>query len=173
MADAKIRIKVGTMEIEYEGDPAFLDGGIETLLVTMGELSNHSGQFEDSKQDEHGPDYDEAAATTHTDNGGQTYNFSTNAIATQYDSKSAADLLLCSVIQLQMVQGKDGCTRKEIIAAMKEANNFCKVSMRGGNLEKAFASLLKNKKLNKLHGGKYSLTASEKQNAEKQLAGLE
>lgn len=104
---------------------------------------------------------------------GKTYNYSTNAIATHYESKSAADLLLCSVIQLQLVQGKDGCTRKEIIAAMKEATNFYKVSMRGGNLDGAFASLLKSKKLNELHGGKYSLTASEKQHAEKQLAGLE
>lgn len=33
---AKIKLKVGSMELEYEGDPAFLTGGIEALLETMG-----------------------------------------------------------------------------------------------------------------------------------------
>ena len=35
---AKIKLKVGSMELEYEGDPSFLTGGIEALLVTMGGL---------------------------------------------------------------------------------------------------------------------------------------
>ena len=39
MTSAKIRIRVGTMELEYEGDPSFLTGGIEALLVTMGDLA--------------------------------------------------------------------------------------------------------------------------------------
>lgn len=39
MSSAKIRLKVGSMELEYEGDPAFLTGGIEALLETMGALA--------------------------------------------------------------------------------------------------------------------------------------
>jgi len=167
---AKIRIKVGSMEVEYEGDPSFLKDGLEELLHTMGDLSDRAAFEDEDLEDEVDTQIPPQQSPTTT---GLPFNFSTNAIATHYGAKSAADLLLCAVIQLQLVQGKDGCTRKEIIAAMKEANNFYKVSMRGGNLDNAFSSLLKKKKLNELHGGKYSLTASEKQNAEAQLAGLE
>lgn len=37
---AKIKLKVGSMELEYEGDRDFLTGGIETLLETMGGLAS-------------------------------------------------------------------------------------------------------------------------------------
>ncbi|MFG6532153.1 MULTISPECIES: hypothetical protein [unclassified Sulfitobacter] len=37
---AKIKLKVGSMELEYEGEPAFLTGGIEALLETMGGLAS-------------------------------------------------------------------------------------------------------------------------------------
>jgi hypothetical protein len=39
MNSAKIRIKVGSMELEYDGDPSFLTGGLEALLTTMGDLA--------------------------------------------------------------------------------------------------------------------------------------
>ena len=40
MNSAKIRIKVGSMELEYDGDPSFLTGGLEALLTTMGDLGS-------------------------------------------------------------------------------------------------------------------------------------
>jgi hypothetical protein len=36
---AKIRIKVGSMEVEYEGEPSFLKDGLESLLAKMADLS--------------------------------------------------------------------------------------------------------------------------------------
>lgn len=161
------------MEIEYEGDPSFLKDGLEELLVTMGDLARDPSVNDDDIEDEMDAPEIEQASPQSTSSNGQAFNLSTNAIATHYGAKSASDLVLCAVIQLQLVQGKVGCSRKEIIAAMKEANNFYKVSMKGSNLTSAFASLAKKKKLNELHGGNYSLTATEKQNAETQLAGIE
>jgi hypothetical protein len=32
-SSAKIKIKIGAMEVEYEGDPSFLNQGLESLLL--------------------------------------------------------------------------------------------------------------------------------------------
>lgn len=159
------------MELDYEGDPSFLKDGLEELLFTMSELSNGTTSETEDEVGEEALTTENGSTVSSSENNGQIFNHSTNAIATHYSAKSCADLVLCAVIQLQLVQGKVGCTREEIVEAMKIANNFYKVSMRGSNLTSAFSSLAKKKKLNELHGGKYSLTAAEKQNAETQLAG--
>lgn len=39
MTSAKIRLKVGSIELDYEGDPAFLKDGLESLLLTMTDLA--------------------------------------------------------------------------------------------------------------------------------------
>lgn len=163
----KVHIKVGDMELSYEGDSSFLTGGIETLLSAMGEIYAKA------------PDLSTTAPNIATEShapiaagGAAGIKLSTNSIANHYGAKSASDLALCAIIQLQLVQGVSECSRDDVLSTMKTANNYYKASMKGGNLTKAIKVLVNNKKINELAGGKYSLTATERQNAEAQLAAI-
>lgn len=170
--NSRICIKAGAIEVEYEGNQDFIVKGLLKVVEDICNLADSVPFIESNaapNMQVNGNDTGGIAPPTND----QSSNLSTNAIATQYGAKTAADLVLCAVIQLQLIQRKDGCTRDEILAEMKAATNFYKKSMRGTNLGNAFASLSKKKKLNELHGGKYSLTATEKQGAEAQLAGTQ
>lgn len=147
------------MELEYEGDPSFLTGGIEALLVTMGQLKAHAGNEENRddaidrkpRVDVNGDDATVAPPQV-----------STNTIAAHLDAKKCADIALCALAELEIVQAKSGVSRDEISNEMKAATSYYNNNMRGGNLTKALKSLVKNRKINHLPDGKYALSASEK-----------
>ncbi|MCK4713327.1 MAG: hypothetical protein KAT26_10650 [Marinosulfonomonas sp.] len=163
--EAKIRIKVGSMELDYEGDPSFLNSGLEELLEKMANLVSRV------------PSKPDQPATLRNNNSDEknisgSFDYSTNAIAIKYSSKSAADLVLCALIQLQLVQKKSSCSRAEIVTEMKTAKEFYKSSMNGSNLDKAFKSNLKKHKLHESGKGHYSLSSNERQDAEATLANI-
>ncbi|MGX0974491.1 hypothetical protein ACSSVY_000187 [Roseovarius sp. MBR-51] len=124
---AKIKLKVGSMELEYEGDPEFLTGGIEALLETMGGLA--------SKVPDETPPPALATVTLPTGTNGNAvptraqgglYDFSTNTIAAHLNSNSGADLVICAISNLEFVQGKASSTRSEILTEMKTATTYYK-----------------------------------------------
>lgn len=88
MSNAKIRLKVGSMELDYEGDPAFLTGGIEALLETMGALA--SKVPDDALMQAHAPVVN-GNGTVAPASGGSS-DFSTNTIAANIDAKLVQNL---------------------------------------------------------------------------------
>ncbi|MEP4990623.1 MAG: hypothetical protein ABJV68_23445 [Paracoccaceae bacterium] len=167
IGNAKIKIRVGKIELEYEGSHEFLKDGLSGLLQEIGTLADVS-DFEDVATDLAEPMTAEIPAVTP----GNKLALSANSIATHYGSKSASDLALCAIYQLQLVQGNDTCSRDDVMKVMKSATNFYKKSMRGTNLSSAFKTLVNQKKINELADEKYALTAQTKQAAEVELAGI-
>lgn len=173
---AKIKLKVGSMELEYEGDPAFLTGGIEALLVTMGGLV---GKVPDDPPP--APDAaaqvppanatgkSGAATTANAANGQQV---ATATIAAHLDAKTCPELVVAALATLEIVQGKSGASRSEISSEMKSATGYFKSTMRGGNLTQAFSSLTKAKRINDLGGGRFSLNATERKTLEAKVAAI-
>lgn len=164
---AKIRIKVGNIEVEYEGNHEFLKEGLSDLLEDIGNLTSAADFEEDSNESSESEATNAVGQTTATK-----LELSTNSIATHYNSKSASDLVLAAIIQLQLVAGQDSCTKDEIVKSMKSATNFYKVNMRGSNLTNAFKTLVNKKKINELANEKYALTSQIRQAAETELAGI-
>lgn len=166
MEGAKIRVKVGSMEIEYEGDPAFLNGGIETLLVTMGDLAARVPE-----------DIAPAVPATVAVKAGSALsandgpNFSTNTIAAHIDAKTGPELVICAMGQLELVQGKSSSSRTEILAEMKSATTYFKETMRG-NLSGSLNTLTKSKRINQISKDTYSLSASERKQVEAKVAQI-
>lgn len=165
MTSAKIRIKVGSMELEYEGDPSFLTGGIEALLVTMGDLSSHVPPAPDPA---HAAPINGATQSTSV----SAFNFSTNTISANFDAKSGTDVVICAMAQLELVQGKASSNRAEILAEMKTATTYFKETM-SNNLTKSFSTLLKSKRINQVAKETYSLSAAERKQVEAKVAGIE
>ncbi|MBC6437625.1 MAG: hypothetical protein GDA52_05690 [Rhodobacteraceae bacterium] len=165
----KVRLKVGSMELEYEGDPAFLSGGvIEDLLETMAGLVDKVPlETSTPVSAEEVPHAN--ADGIHTANGGST--FSTATIAARLDSKTGPDLAICAMAQLQIVQKKKDCSRSDILAEMQSATSYYKASM-GRNLTASLTSLVKNKLINGISKATYALSAEEMKKIEGQLADI-
>lgn len=164
MTSAKIRLKVGSIELDYEGDPAFLKDGLESLLVTMTDLAKVAPVEEVS----------EALLDHSSVNGGSNgstgaLNLSTNTIAARTGSKSGPEILLCAMAQLELVQGKEESSRSEILEEMKKAKSYFDENMRK-NMTNHLDSVVKSKKVNQHGTDKYSLSASERKSFEDKLA---
>lgn len=172
MTSAKIRIKVGSMELEYEGDPSFLTGGIEALLTTMGGLAG--------KVPEEMPPPQAAAMVPLANgngNGGSApatngqFTFSTNTIAAHLDAKTGPELVICAMAELELVQGKASSNRHEVIAEMKNATTYFKQTM-VNNLSSSLSGLVKAKRINQISKDTYALSATERKQVEAKVAEI-
>jgi uridylate kinase len=163
MTNAKIRLKVGSMELEYEGDPSFLTGGIETLLTTMGELSTRVPVE---------PTTPPAPLTVNVE-GHPTGspNFSTNTIAAHLDAKTGPELIICAMANIELVQQKSSSTRAEILAEMKNATTYFNENMRS-NMGKNLSNLTRSKRINQVAKDTYALSATERKQVEVKVAEI-
>ncbi|WP_210164173.1 hypothetical protein [Bradyrhizobium sp. Ec3.3] len=157
--DAKIKIKIGEIEIEYEGDASFLKND---LLGIFKELSNTNEHLlvtpkptREKAHDSHGA----KSAGKH----------STVTIATLLKAKTGPDLVTVAAAYLHFSQGKSEFTRAEILAAMKTATGYWQKNYTG-NLSTSLEGLTKADKLRVVKEGVYSLPADETKRLEAVLA---
>lgn len=162
---AKIKLKVGSIELEYEGDPAFLKEGLESLLVTMTDLAKVAPLEEANDIDP----IDPVSVSGGANGSGNGLNLSTNSIAARTNSKSGSEILLCAMAQLELVQGKEESSRSEILEEMKKAKSYFNENMRK-NMTNYVDSVVKAKKVNQHGTDKYSLSAAERKVFEEKLA---
>lgn len=173
---AKIKLKVGSMEHEYEGDPAFLIGGIEALLETMGSLApkvpaDTPPPPAPTLPAQVQPFNDAGNGVGSPESVGQ-FTFSTNTIAAHLEAKTGPELVISALAQLELVQGKASSTRTEILAEMKSATNYYNQNMRG-NMTKILAGLTTGKRINQIAKDTYALSASERKQLEAKVADIE
>lgn len=156
---AKIRLKIGQLEVEYEGKPSFLQDGLFNLLEKMvGFYTEHKAAI---------PADPTPAKTTGAGPGDLDY--STNTIATHLGSKSGPDLAIAAAAHLGLVKKKDTFTRKEINNEMKSATTYYKASM-STNLSKSLHTLVRGKHFNQTAKGVYALSGPERKALETKLA---
>ena len=171
---AKIKLKVGSMELEYEGDPSFLTGGIEALLVTMGGLVGKVPDYPSPAPD---PAAQEPPSNGKGNGGGAraacgaAFTYSTNTIAAHLDAKTGPELVICALAQLELVQGKSSSTRTEILAEMKSATTYYNKNM-SSNMTKILAGLTSGKRINQIGKDTYALSASERKQVEAKVADI-
>lgn len=170
---AKIKLKVGSMELEYEGNPSFLTEGIETLLVTMGGLV---GKVPDGPPPEPDPASQMPPANGSGNGGGAAsgggaFNFSTSTIAAHLNSKSGPELAICAMAQLELTQGKSTSQRGEILAQMRMASSYYNENM-ASNLSKILSGLVKAKRVNEIAKDTYALNANERKQIEAKVADI-
>ncbi len=161
---AKIRIKVGAMEVEYEGDPSFLKDGLESLLSKMADLS-----IQVPPEPETAGDAQNGPTLSAPSNG---VAFSTSTIAAHLDAKKINDLAVCALSKLEIVDGKASAKRTEILSEMKLATGFYTKHM-SSNLAKALISLTKAKRVTHGANESYSLSADERKSIEAKIANIE
>jgi hypothetical protein len=147
---SRIKIKLGPIEVEYEGSEAFLKEELPDLLTAVAKLYKDS----DSPISTPSGGNPNAAGSAGTVIG------TVNSIAHKLSSKSGSDLILAACAFLKFVEQKDTFSRDEIAKQMKAATDFYKDSYSGGNLTKYLKTLQGNGKINERSKGVYALTAA-------------
>src|SRR5437867_3237343 len=108
---SKIKVKVGGVEVEYEGSETFLKEQLPELLSTLTKLHKEVGGQIEPERDTR-PD----AARVALPNLGQA---TTGTIAAKLRAKSGPDLIIAACARLAFVLRKDSFTRKEITQEMQ------------------------------------------------------
>ena len=120
--DTKISVKVGTIEVEYEGEASFLTHGLNDLLLNLSNILAATPQFITKSQLENTNEIiiDQKAHETCSNNFPQ---MSTSNIAARLPAKSAKDLVLCAMATLQLVKKQEKQKRQYILTEMQTATS--------------------------------------------------
>jgi hypothetical protein len=166
--DAKIKIKVGDVEIDYEGDAAFLKEG---LLAVCQELSKLNEHIPAPRTPQHHKPQDDRG-------GGKTVGkHSTMDIANALGAQTGPDLVMVAAAYLHFTEGKPEFTRAEILTAMKTATGYWHENY-AGNLTSSLKTLTRAStknpaKLRVVKDDTYSLPAKESKRLGDELAKTE
>jgi hypothetical protein len=165
MTTSKFRIKMGEVEVEYEGNDDFLKKELPDLLAAVSKLHKEAGVVPPRPEDG-------AALARPLARGNmsrQSLSGTTATIAAKLGGESGAELMVAAAAQLTFVQGKDEFTTKELRAACRGAKNLWKKSF-ANNFTNYLATLVKDHSLLEARTGVYALHAKKKQELEPRLA---
>ena len=150
----KLRIKLGELEVEYEGSEAFLRAELPLLLKSIADLHKTADVFAGSRSA--GP---AVKANSQAGAGGAAaVNLSSSSIAAKLGFKDGGDLLLAACLHLALAKGKESFSRTEILSEMKSAKSYFKKSY-GSNLSNYLNTLVTSGKLLQGAGGEYAIHA--------------
>lgn len=161
---SKLKIRIGDVEIEYEGSDDFLKQELPELLKTAMELRKVSRSA--------GSDAQDSVDTERKGSGGgngAAVKGTTAAIAARLKVSSGPDLLLAAAARMTFVSGKDTFIRQELLTEMQSAASYYKKSY-SANLTAIIARRIDEGDLTETSSNNYALTATTKERLEKQLA---
>lgn len=162
---SKLKIKMGHIEFEYEGDAQFDAVAIKDLFSHLESLVGVTppGAFDTPT-----PAAGELAGPE-GGNGNSALNYSSTTIASKLGASTGPDLAIAAAAHLQLVSNKESFKRHELLETMKSAKSYYKAAM-SGNLSKMLATLIAAGKVNELSNSEYSLSATEQANLKARLA---
>ena len=160
---AKIRIKLGTLEIDYEGKSNFITDSLTPITEKLVELYRTCGnalnpQAKDVQSD----------IPPSNDNAHQLSDNSTSTFATLIGADNGPALVKAAAANLTFTQRKDKFKREELMAEMKNATSFYKKSYIS-NLSAILARLVKEDEFRHIGENVYALSNKVKQQFEQKL----
>jgi hypothetical protein len=165
---AKVRMKAGPVEFEYEGETELGLADIKDLFTHIETLFQVPILKENAQTNT-------ASATSAGGNGmgasaqpTPAQQLHINSIATKLGAKTGPDLAVAAAASLQIFSQKETFTRAELLETMKKATMHYEKNM-SGNLTKILKSLV-GSKFNQVSEGVYSLDADAYQQMADKLA---
>jgi hypothetical protein len=152
--ESRIRIKLGQIEVEYEGSDAFIKGEIQGLLGQLAQLQPQ--QQSDSSQ---------ASLKSGGSGGGQSSLGTTSSIVARLGDSTGTGLVLAACAHLTFVKQQERFERQVILDEMKTATGYYKRTF-NNNFSSYLGRLVKAQKLLELSKG---LTATMKQEIESRI----
>lgn len=146
---SKIRIKMGPIELEYEGSEGFLKEELPDLLSAVSKLYTDTGGTLKLPN--------AANSTTTSQSPPANLQLTTGTIASRIKCKSGPDLIRAAAGRLYLGIGQVSFTRQQILDQMQDAPTYYKATY-SNNLTKYLSNLVKGGKLNEVSKDTYSLT---------------
>jgi len=165
---SKIKIKIGQIEIEYEGSEEFLKEELPSLLGAVTELYKETGLQLESVQSP------QSTLNQNTENGVPKTSSSgdfgtTNSISAKLGAKTGAELAIAAAARLVLGLGQEQFTRKQLLQEMQNGTQYYKSSY-GSNLTKTIKTLVGDQKLIERAKDTYALKADVVASLEARLA---
>lgn len=145
--DGKLRIKAKGIEIDWEGNVEFLSKELPKLISSI--VESLGALPADDAADEPAADKPKRSLKTGT--------FTTSHLAARTSAQSAPELFKVALAKLQLSDGMDVASRKQILTEMRTATRVFKTTM-VGNLSKAIRTLQGSGEINEPSPGNFSLT---------------
>jgi hypothetical protein len=135
----KLKLKMGSLEIEYEGEEEFLKNELPDLLGTVRELGDLTEWRENGT----------SSGNAKSLGGDRANHLSTSVIASKLNCKQGADLIEAAAFYLIGNLKKETFTRDELIREMRSAKAFFKKSY-VNNLSNYLKQLVSGQRLNEV-----------------------
>lgn len=118
---SKLRIRIGEVEIDYEGTEEFLKQELPQLLKTAMELREASGGSVSAGGGKTGATGGSAGAP-------KVISLTTGSIAAKLGAKSGSDLLKAAAAHLALDKKTEPFTRQQLLSEMQSATSYYKKS---------------------------------------------
>lgn len=162
MSNSKIKIKMGPIEVEYEGSETFLKEELPLILKSVSELYQTTGI------EINPPTSDNPEPTKTNNSGGSKIVGTTSSIAGKLNVKSGTELIIAAAARLTFVLNKEKFSRKDVSDEMKSASAYYKNSY-GSNLTKYLNSLVKDGTFLETSSGIYAISANKSSSLKSRL----
>lgn len=169
--NSKIHLKLGGVEIDYEGENAFItDGLVKTIDEVLELVASQGDMLSDVASAKHRLDsaVEENVPAGVTGSNGEI--LATSSIASKLDVKTGPDLIMAAVAHFAFSHGKMSITRDELRREMQSATEYYRDTM-NKNLTAYLNRLVKAGKLNRLAEGSYALSKTSRTEIKSKLAG--
>lgn len=157
----KIRLKVGQVEVEYEGEFSLLKDSSNPVDIIFGFYEKHVKTLTNYVSSDYAKGVNPLGVDYEID-------LSISTIADRLGVKDTKDLVMAAMTYFTFVEKKDVSERKEILDKMKEAPSYYTQNM-SKNLSNSLKSLIKQNRLNQNKKGFYCLSPSERKEMETKL----
>lgn len=164
--EQKIRIKLGSIEIEFEGDQDYLKNDLPNLIDKIIELNSHIPKENLIKELLN----NDSKESSNEEKSEVLPQLSANTICAKISAKSASDIALAACAHLTLIQNKSSFKRSEILDEMKNASNYFNTNS-SKNLTQSLKSLVSSGKLIERSTDTYALSAKEKESLKTRIIG--
>lgn len=161
---SKLRIRIGEVEIDYEGTEEFLKQELPQLLKTAMELHKAAGSAPGGDTGEK-----RRAGTGGAAAANAVPSLTTGSIAAKIGADSGSDLLLAAAGHLVLVKKTEPFSRAQLLNEMKGATAYYKKNY-AANLTGYVRTALKDGPLSETAKNSFTLTAAARKDLEKRLA---
>lgn len=159
---SKIRIRIGDVEVEYEGPEDFLRKELRELLSGVLELHREQKDFQETT----------TPSRTKTQNGGGSTGSvegTTNTLAAKLSVLSGTGLIIAACARLTLGLGHDTFTRSALLKETQTASSYYKKTY-SNNFSQYLKTFVTDNRLRELSKDIFALSAGELQKLKTQLA---
>lgn len=161
---SKVKVKVGLLEVEFEGSEDFIQNGLLTFveslsgMTTMLQVNTQDNQTIMSSQES------ETRSESRPVQSGSIQG-TTNTIAAKLKVSSGPELVVAAAAHLTFVKAQDKFHRKDLLEQCQSAANYYKQSY-SGSFSKNLNNLVKAGQLAEQSKDVYAIPASQRQRME-------